>query len=177
MLADPVRAVRIEAARALAGPAEARLTPRDRARFDAGARRVRRGADLQRRPARGTHNLGNLYALRGDAEGAIAEYRKAIALDPTFVRRLRESRRPLSRARRRSEAEAVLREGLASAQRRGAASRAGSRARAAEAHADALQSSPRPRASTRQRPLCVCLRGGAQRDGAGRAGIEVLEPR
>ena len=57
-----------------------------------GARRVRGRADLQCRPARGADQpRQSLRAARRRAS-AIAEYRKAIALDPTFV-----PRTPISR--------------------------------------------------------------------------------
>ena len=113
MLGDPVRVVRMEAAAALAGGAEAGLPPDARAAF---ARALEEYVDAQvynaDRPE-GHANLGNLYARRGEGGRAIAEYRKAIAIDPTFVpayANLADYHRSRSADR---EAEQVLREGLA----------------------------------------------------------------
>jgi len=112
MLGDPVRAVRTEAARALAGPAEPLLSEAERAPF---TRTLAEYVAVQTYNAdrpEGRMNLGNLYVQRGDAGGAIAEYRKAAALDPTFVPAY-ANLADLYRARGAdSEAEAVLREGL-----------------------------------------------------------------
>ena len=61
-----------------AGGAARRVRPR--------AGRVHRGADVQRRPSRGPDRASaTCTPQRGDAAAAIAEYRKALALDPTFV--------------------------------------------------------------------------------------------
>ena len=115
MLADPVKSVRIEAARALAGPAEGQIAAADRAAF---ARAVDEYIAVQtfnadRPEAR--LNLGNLYTARGDAARAIAEYRAALAIDPTSAA-ARVNLADLYRARGTdAEAEAVLREGLAKA--------------------------------------------------------------
>jgi hypothetical protein len=85
MLADPLRLVRISAARALAGAPESRLTEGERAAFTkALAEYVAVQTYLADRPE-GRTNLANFEAERGNAAAAIAEYRKAIALDPTFV--------------------------------------------------------------------------------------------
>lgn len=113
MLDDPVRSVRLAAARALAGAPERELPAAARARFDAVlaelVARYRYDAD---RPE-GRLALGNLYAARGDAGGAIAEYRKAIELDPTFVAAY-ANLADLYRVRgAEADAEAVLREGAA----------------------------------------------------------------
>jgi tetratricopeptide (TPR) repeat protein len=113
MMDDPVRAVRIEAAHALAGPPEAGLSPGQRAAFD---RTLAEYVAVQTYNAdrpEGRMSLGNLYALRGDPGGAIAEYRQAIAIDPTFVAAY-VNLADLYRARGvEAEAEKTLREGLA----------------------------------------------------------------
>jgi predicted CXXCH cytochrome family protein len=113
MLADPVRAVRIEAARALAGPAETGLAAEDRARFDRALADLVAVQTYNADRPEGRLGLANLYAARGNAEGAIAEYRKALALDPSFVPAY-ANLADLYRARGvDNEAESVLRAGIA----------------------------------------------------------------
>jgi len=112
MLDDPVKSVRIDAAGALAGAPEAGLSPEDRARFDKALAEYVAVQTYNADRPEGRANLGNLYAARGDAGGAIAEYRKALALDPTFVQAY-ANLADLYRARgAEGPAEAALREGL-----------------------------------------------------------------
>ena len=113
MLDDPVRVVRIDAARALAGGTEAGLSTERRAAFTSALDEyVAAQTYIADRPE-GRMNLGNLHAARGDAQRAIAEYRTAIALDPTFVAAY-ANLADLYRARgAEPDAEAALREGLA----------------------------------------------------------------
>ena len=112
MLDDPVRVVRIDAARALAGGAEAGLPTERRAAFTSALDEyVAAQTYIADRPE-GRMNLGNLHAARGDAQRAIAEFRAAIALDPTFVAAY-ANLADLYRARgAERDAEAALREGL-----------------------------------------------------------------
>ncbi|MEO8137532.1 MAG: tetratricopeptide repeat protein, partial [Betaproteobacteria bacterium] len=85
MLDDPVRAVRVEAARALAGAPEQGLSAAQRAAFDkAIAEYIAVQVYNADRPE-GRMNLGNLNLQRRDVGAAIAEYRKAIEIDPTFA--------------------------------------------------------------------------------------------
>ena len=113
MLGDPVRAVRVEAAHALAGPAEAGLPPEDRARFDLALAEYVAAQTYNADRPDGRGRLAELYARRGNAEGAIAEYRKAIQLDPTYVQAY-ANLADLYRARGADgESEAVLRQGIA----------------------------------------------------------------
>jgi tetratricopeptide (TPR) repeat protein len=113
MLTDPVRAVRIEAAAALAGQAEAGIPAGERAAF---AKALDEYVAVQRYNAdrpEGRMSLGNLYAVRAEAERAIAEYRKALEIDPTFVAayaNLADLYRSLGREK---EAETAVRQGLA----------------------------------------------------------------
>jgi predicted CXXCH cytochrome family protein len=85
LLNDPLRAVRIEAARAIAAVPESELTAAQRAAF---ARAADEYATTQRynadRPEART-NLGGFYARLGRFDEAQAEFRAAIALDPRFV--------------------------------------------------------------------------------------------
>ena len=85
MLADPVRSVRISAARALAGISAEHIPADQRAAL---ARGVDEYIAVQRfnadRPeAHG--NLGALYAERGQFEAAQAEFRQALTIDPAFI--------------------------------------------------------------------------------------------
>jgi tetratricopeptide (TPR) repeat protein len=113
ILDDPVRAVRIEAARALAGPPERGLPAGQRAAFDRALAEYVAVQTYNADRPEGRTSLGNLYALRDDAAAAIAEYRKAIALDPTFVAAY-ANLADLYRARGADgEAIATLRSGLA----------------------------------------------------------------
>jgi predicted CXXCH cytochrome family protein len=113
MLKDPVLAVRVEAARSLAGPAESGLREADRAAFERALAEFIAVQTYNADRPEGRVSLGNVYALRGDAEEAIAQYRKAIELDPTFVEAY-ANLADLHRARgAESESEAALRAGLA----------------------------------------------------------------
>jgi Flp pilus assembly protein TadD len=112
LLGDPVRAVRIEAARVLA-PAAASLAGAQRAAFDAAAKEyvdtLRYNAD---RPESRTA-LGTFYGELGRYDDAERALRSAIALAPRYVpayANLADLRRAQGRD---ADAEAVLREGLA----------------------------------------------------------------
>ena len=85
LLKDPLRLVRIDAARALAGSAEARLEAADRQAFEAAlAEYVAAEAFNADRPE-GNTNLGQLYADRGQLDQAIQAFRTAIKRDPSFA--------------------------------------------------------------------------------------------
>jgi predicted CXXCH cytochrome family protein len=112
MLADPMRAVRMDAARALAGEPERQLPSADRAAFE---RALDEYVAAQRfnadRPEAQTA-LGTLHAARGQFEPAVAALRTALRLDQTFVQAA-VNLADLYRARgMEREAEAVLREAL-----------------------------------------------------------------
>jgi predicted CXXCH cytochrome family protein len=111
MLDDPVRAVRMEAARLLA-PVMSSLAAERRTGFD---RALSEFEAAQRENAdrpESLVNLGNLYLSRGEAARAEEAYRKAIALDARFVPAY-VNLADLHRAGRRdADAERALREGL-----------------------------------------------------------------
>jgi tetratricopeptide (TPR) repeat protein len=112
LLHDPVRSVRIQAARALVTPAP-QLPESERAEFDKALAEYVAAQTYNADRPEGRMNLGNLYAERADGERAIAEYRKALAIDPTLAAAY-ANLADLYRARGEdSDAEAVLREGLA----------------------------------------------------------------
>ena len=81
-LRDPVRVVRIEAARILAGVA---LPAADRAAFAAARRELEDAyrADLDR--PEGWFNLATLAEAEARRGDAVAHYRKALAIDPDFL--------------------------------------------------------------------------------------------
>jgi tetratricopeptide (TPR) repeat protein len=85
LLDDPVRAIRIEAARMLAGPGELALKSTQRPSFDKAIAEYVAVQTYNTDRPEGHMNLGNLAVQRGDANAAIARYQQAIALDPLFV--------------------------------------------------------------------------------------------
>ena len=85
MLGDPVRIVRMEAARALAGDAEAGMTADARTAFARALDEYVAAQTYNADRPEAHVNLGNLHARRGEHDRAVTEYRKAIAIDPTFV--------------------------------------------------------------------------------------------
>jgi tetratricopeptide (TPR) repeat protein len=114
LLADPVRAVRIEAARRVA-PHAAQLDAVSRPAFDRAIAEYEavQGGNLDRPEA--WMNLGNLHAVRGDPAAAEAAYREALKRDVRFVPayvNLADLRRE---QQREVDVESVLREGLRAA--------------------------------------------------------------
>ena len=117
LLADPVRGVRLEAARVLADVADAQFTAeqlraRDRATNEYVAS-LQQDADW---PA-GNVNLGNLRLRQGRTDEAVAAYERALTLDPRFSGayvNLADAYRQLGRD---AEGEKILRRGLAEAPR------------------------------------------------------------
>jgi len=112
LLADPLKAIRIEAASLLAAVSAAQLSPEQRTAFErAGAEYVasqRYNADR----AEARVNLGTFYANRGDAAKAEEEIKAAIRLQPLFIPAY-VNLADLYRARSRdAEGERILREGL-----------------------------------------------------------------
>ena len=113
MLEDPVRAVRIEAARALAGAPEQGLAASVRPAFDKALAEYVAVQTYNADRPEGWVNLGNLHAQRRDVGGAIADYRKAIEIDPTFVAAYVNLADLYRAGGMDTEAENVLREGIA----------------------------------------------------------------
>ena len=113
LLTDPVRGVRVAAARVLADIPTEQLPATYRAPRDAALAEhiaaLQRDADW---PA-ATASLGNLYLRQGRVEDAITAYRRAVTLDPLFSQgwvNLAEAWRARGDE---PQTEAVLREGLA----------------------------------------------------------------
>ena len=111
LLADPVRAVRIEAARLLA-PAASSLAAQDKKRLDQALVELEAVQTENADRPEALVNLGNLYLSRGEAARAEAAYRKAIALDARFVPAYVNLADLYRATRRDADAERVLREGL-----------------------------------------------------------------
>ena len=85
LLGDPVREVRMQAAAALAGETEARLSPADRATFAVALEEYVAAQRFNADRPEGRTNLGTLYARQGRFDAAVAQYRGALALDPTYI--------------------------------------------------------------------------------------------
>jgi predicted CXXCH cytochrome family protein len=85
MLDDPVLAVRIEAARILGAAGGRALTAAQRPAFDKALAQYMQVQTYNADRPEGQTSLGNVYAQGDNPEAAIAAFRKAIELDPTFV--------------------------------------------------------------------------------------------
>jgi tetratricopeptide (TPR) repeat protein len=119
LLEDPIRAVRIEAARVLAELPADRFDPEQLRAFEAALDEYREAqlamADL---PA-GHLNLAVLHANRGQPELAEKEYRTAIRMDPDFLPARANLANLYNSMGRNDAAERVLREGIARAPEQG----------------------------------------------------------
>ena len=113
LLSDPVRSVRIEAARILVGAPREILGPADRERLDAALEEAR-SAELVSADRPDAHlNIGLLDAEGGDLEAAERSYRRALLLDPAYAPAY-ANLADLFRVRGADgEGERILREGVA----------------------------------------------------------------
>jgi predicted CXXCH cytochrome family protein len=113
LLADPVRAVRIAAARLLASIPVGSISAELRPRLESGWREwiAAQRIDADRPEAR--TNLGTFYAERGDGAAAEAELRQAIRMRPDFATAYVNLADVLRASGRDVEGERVLRDGLA----------------------------------------------------------------
>lgn len=84
MLYDPVKAVRIEAARKLAGAPAKRLGPEQQRVFEAALSEYVASMTYSADFSFGVYNLGNLYASLGRPDEAIENYLAAIEIDAQF---------------------------------------------------------------------------------------------
>ncbi|MCE3240745.1 MAG: hypothetical protein K0Q83_1252 [Deltaproteobacteria bacterium] len=115
LLSDPLRAIRIEAASALAPVPADRMDPDQRAAFERAAAEYVASQKYNADRAEARVNLGSFYANRSDPVNAEAEMRAAIRLDPLFVPayvNLADLYRALGRD---PDAERILRDGLEAA--------------------------------------------------------------
>ena len=112
LLADSLRAIRIEAANLLAGVPADQLSVEQRTALERAAQEYVASQRYNADRAEGRVNLGNFYARRGDAENAVTELMAAIKLNPNFIpayANLADLYRVLGRD---AEGESVLREGI-----------------------------------------------------------------
>ena len=84
LLYDPVKAVRMEAARRLAGKPATHLRDEDPKVFKQALREFEKSMEYAGDFAYGRYNLGNLYVALDRPEEAIRNYRAAIAIDELF---------------------------------------------------------------------------------------------
>jgi predicted CXXCH cytochrome family protein len=113
LLSDPVRSVRMQAARTLAPLADDAFDATALAAFRAAADEYVRAESFNAdRPEHRT-NLGGFYAERGETASAEAEYRAALRLDERFAPAWTNLADLMRQSGREAEAEATLREGIA----------------------------------------------------------------
>jgi len=113
LLADPVRTVRIDAARSLVSVPKALMTSSDRGAFEAALSEWVASQQVDADRAEAHTTLGALFAEQGNLSGAEAEYRTAVKLLPAFGAayvNLSDLYRVQSRD---TEGEKALRQGLA----------------------------------------------------------------
>jgi Flp pilus assembly protein TadD len=113
LLADPIRAVRLDAAAALAGTPGSLLKPYQ---SDALARETAayvKAMEYSLDFAASAHNLGNLYAKEKDPAKAEAFYRRAIAVDDLFFPAKSNLAILLAGEGKNAEAETLLRQVVA----------------------------------------------------------------
>ena len=112
LLTDPIRAVRIEAARGIAGVARSALTAAQRADYEA-ARSELVDAQMAVADQPAAHLDSGLLAAREDRlADAEAAYRTALRLDPFFLPARFNLATLLNRLGRNAEAETALRAGI-----------------------------------------------------------------
>jgi len=85
LLSDPVRDVRMEAARSLVGAPEGSLGESQRAKLAAALAEVDAALTFNADRPESYADRGILALARGDTDGAIAAFRRALELDPTYA--------------------------------------------------------------------------------------------
>lgn len=112
LLEDPIRAVRIEAARVLAELPADRFEPVQLQSFEAALGEYREAQLAMADMPAGHLNLAVLHANRGQSELAETAYRKAIRMDPDFLPARANLANLYNATGRNDAAEQVLREGI-----------------------------------------------------------------
>jgi len=110
MLYDPVRAVRIEAAAAMAAIPKENMPPDTRRQFEKALAEYLRAMERTADFAASRHNLGNLYVNLGDPSRAEQHYLKAMAIDREFYPAKVNLAMLYNRLGRNTDAERLLRE-------------------------------------------------------------------
>ena len=113
LLRDPIRAVRMRSARTLAPLPEQALGPADAAAYAKAADEYIASERFNADRPENRANLGGFFAESGRHMEAEAQFRSAIELDPMFVPAWVNFSDLMRLRQRESEAEALLREGLA----------------------------------------------------------------
>jgi tetratricopeptide (TPR) repeat protein len=110
MLYDPVKAVRIEAARSLAPIAEGQLSEEQIRVFQAALREYQAAMEYAADFAYARYNLGNLNASLHQTEKAIQNYRAAIHIDDQFYPAKVNLAMLYNQIGQKDEAESILRD-------------------------------------------------------------------
>jgi Tfp pilus assembly protein PilF len=119
LLSDPIKSIRIEAARVLAAVPAQQLSPEAAAAFERAAAEYVEVQRYNADRAEARVNLGTFLAERGDMAGAEAELRSAIRMEPSSIPayvNLADVYRALGRD---ADGERLLRDGLTSAPKSG----------------------------------------------------------
>jgi tetratricopeptide (TPR) repeat protein len=112
LLYDPVKAVRIEAARRLAGEMTQFVRLRDKDRFDSVLEELQDTLLYSADFASARHNLANLYMRMDRPADAMAQYEAAIRIDNRFYPAVANLAVLYSQNGRNADAEALLRSAL-----------------------------------------------------------------
>jgi tetratricopeptide (TPR) repeat protein len=112
LIRDPVRMVRVEAARALA-PVAANILGPERGPLERALQEYVESQQWNADQMFGRFNLGLFFGDLGQQERAVAEYRAALVLDPRSVRAYANLADLYRSQRQDDEGEKVLRQGLA----------------------------------------------------------------
>jgi Tfp pilus assembly protein PilF len=111
-LSDPVRAVRIEAARILAVVPAGDLPAGQRSQLEKGLEEYLQAQQAMAERPGAQVNIGNLYAARGMTRQAMSAYRAATELDPAYAPAYVNQADLLRNQGDEARAEAVLRQSL-----------------------------------------------------------------
>lgn len=112
LLSDPVRAVRIEAARVMASAASSLTEAGDREAFDRALGEYEAVQTALGDTASAQTNLGILHTVNGDSERAVLDYDTALNIDPDFLQARLNLAVLLNQLGRNQDAERVLRVGI-----------------------------------------------------------------
>jgi tetratricopeptide (TPR) repeat protein len=112
LLYDPVKTVRIESARRLAGEMSRYVHPDNRAAFDKALQELEASMLYSADFATSRHNLANLYARMDRPEDAVKHYEAAIRIDSQFYPAKANLAVLYSQQGRNREAEQLLRSAL-----------------------------------------------------------------